>query len=168
MPATVEIAERFRFHHVKQKPEESEANFLATLRNLAKDCAFGTFLESALRNGFVIGFQDQRIQTKLLAEATLTLDSAFKLASSMESATQQTKQLRQTDQLNVLKPRGHECWRCGEVHNPTTCYFKTQECFYCKKEGHRASCCPKKTAKKPCQVLRCSRNKIGSYMNALS
>lgn len=106
LPARVEIAERFRFYQVKTKPEESVANFLATLRNLTKHCAFGTFLESALRDSFVIGLQDKRIQTKLLAEATLTLESAFKLASSMEAAKQQTKQLWQVEQINVLKPRG--------------------------------------------------------------
>ncbi|XP_046443918.1 uncharacterized protein K02A2.6-like [Daphnia pulex] len=148
VPTKVEIAERFRFFQYKQKPEETIASFMASLRNLAKDCSFGDFLNSALRDAFVIGLQDQRIQTKLLAESALTLDSAFKMAVSMESATQQAKQLRQEEPINVLRTRTTGCWRCGEPHNPAGCYFKTQECFYCKKEGHRAACCPEKQKKK--------------------
>lgn len=62
----------------------------------------------------------------------------------MESATQQAKQPRQEDPINVLRTRTTGCWRCGEPHNPAGCYFKTQECFHCKKEGHRAACCPEK------------------------
>ncbi len=52
MPATVQIAERFIFYQVKQKPEESVANFFATLRNLAKDCAFGIFLDQLYETVF--------------------------------------------------------------------------------------------------------------------
>jgi hypothetical protein len=77
----------------------------------------------------VIGLQDQGIQTKLLAESALTLDSAFKIAVSMESATQQAKQLKQEEPINVLRTRSTVCWRCGEAHNRAGCYFKMQECF---------------------------------------
>ena len=125
----MEIAERFRFFQHKQKPEETIASFMASLRNLAKDCSFGDFLNSALRDAFVIGLQDQGIQTKLLAESALTLDSAFKIAVSMESATQQAKQLKQEEPINVLRTRSTVCWRCGEAHNRAGCYFKMQECF---------------------------------------
>ncbi len=53
VPTKVEIAERFRFFQHKQKPEEATASFMASLRNLAKDCSFGEFLNSALRDAFV-------------------------------------------------------------------------------------------------------------------
>ncbi len=141
----MDIADRFHFYQHKQKPEETIASFMASLRNHAKDFSFGDFLHSSLRDAFVIGLQDQGIKTKLLAESALTLDSAFKIAVSMESATQQDKQRRQEDPINVLRTRTTGCWRCDQHHNPAGCYFKTQECFHCKKE---AACCPEKQKKK--------------------
>lgn len=103
---------------------------------------------------FVFVHQDQRIQTKLLDKSTLTLDSVqVGKQHGREASTQKTKQRRQVEKNNVLQPRDHECWRCGEAHNPTTCYFKTQEFFSCKKEGQRTSCCPRKTDKKPNRSL---------------
>ena len=44
VPKKVEIAERFRFFQHEQKPEEAIAGFMASLRNLAKDCSFGDFI----------------------------------------------------------------------------------------------------------------------------
>ena len=53
---------------------ESVADYLGTLRKLAPDCSFGGFLTSALRDAFVIGLYDRRMQAKLLTMANLTLD----------------------------------------------------------------------------------------------
>lgn len=145
VPAKVEIAERFRFYQRKQKPDESIATYLASLRNLAKDCGFGTFLDSALRDVFVIGLQDHKIQARLLAEQALTLDSAWKTAASMETADVQTKQLRQpeVEDVNKFSDRAKtSCWRCGSTtHGSQTCRFRELECFRCKQKGHRAGMC---------------------------
>ena len=147
VPNKIEIAERFRFYQRRQKQDESVANFALALKNLAKDCVFGNFLTSALRDCFVIGLGDPRIQTKLLTEANLTFDAAMKIALSMEAANHQTIQLRQgeAEQIHQMK-KSSTCWRCGEGHNPGSCSFRNLECFKCKKKGHRASKCSQRSA----------------------
>lgn len=143
IPAKIEIAERFRFYQRKQLQEESVANYVAVLRNLSKDCAFGDFLQQALRDAFVIGLHDRRIQTALLSEANLTLDAAVKKAVSLEAAAQQTKELRQGDSsnINAIRDRKPGCYRCGETHRADTCKYKDLECYNCKKKGHCAAKC---------------------------
>ncbi len=135
----IEIAERFRFYQRKQQPEESVVNYLASLRNLSKDCAFAAFLNQALRDAFVLGLLDQKIQTRLLAEANLTLDDAVKMATSMEAASKQSRQLRQPEEesnINLIRGKQSKCcWRCGEAHRPDTCRYKDLECYSCKKKS---------------------------------
>ena len=142
MPTKIAVAERFKFYQRKQQSSESVTNFIAALRHLSKDCAFGEFLNEALRDCLVIGLADSRIQAKLLAEAELTLDAAIKMATSLEAVSQQTRQIRavESTQVNAFHQQS-DCWRCGDKHNPNTCRFKDYECFNCKKKGHAAAKC---------------------------
>ena len=61
-PQTVEIAERFKFFKRTQGASERTADFMAELRRLAKTCNFGQYLETALRDQFVCGLQDEKCQ----------------------------------------------------------------------------------------------------------
>ena len=58
-PQTVEIAECFKFFKCTQGMSEGTANFMATLRHLAKTCNFGQYLETALCDQFVCGLRDE-------------------------------------------------------------------------------------------------------------
>ena len=40
---------------------------------------------------------------------------------------------------------GKHCSRCGGRHEPTHCTYKNYECHYCKKKGHLAKMCRKKS-----------------------
>ena len=53
------------------------------LKRLALQCAFGTFLEEALRDRLVCGLKSVEMQKKLLAERDLTSKKAFETAQSM-------------------------------------------------------------------------------------
>ncbi|XP_037932619.1 uncharacterized protein LOC119667401 [Teleopsis dalmanni] len=59
-----DILENYRFHLRKQKAEETCEEFLLELRKLAVHCNFRTYLDTALRNQFVFGLNNQRIQSK--------------------------------------------------------------------------------------------------------
>ena len=48
-----------------QKPTESAAEFAAALRELAKSCNFGQFLERSLRDRFVIGLAHAATRERL-------------------------------------------------------------------------------------------------------
>jgi len=120
--------------------------FLNELRYLAKDCGFGEFLNSALRDIFVIGLRDERVQRALLSDGALTLDSALKTAVSMETASHQSQQLRQSDVssgagIHAVISKSN-CWRC--YHGADSCYYRNLECHCCRQKGHKASTCKKK------------------------
>ncbi|XP_048578377.1 uncharacterized protein K02A2.6-like [Nematostella vectensis] len=36
---------------------------------------------------------------------------------------------------------GGECYRCGNSHDPQSCWFKDQNCYKCGKKGHAKSAC---------------------------
>ena len=136
VPQTSEIVERFKFYQRRQKPEESIAEFMKSLRHLAKDCAFGTFLNSALRDIFIVGLSDQRIQSRLLSESALDVDKAMQIALSMENAAEQTRQIRQPDVATAVvhsvgykgKEKSKTCGRCGRPgHPPDACFYKNAE-----------------------------------------
>ena len=99
VPTKIEIAEVFNFYQRKQQPHEDVKTFLADLRFRAKDCNFGAYLDRALRDAFVIGLRDSRVQAKLFTVPKLTLDMAVTTAQGMESATQHTQQMRRSDSM---------------------------------------------------------------------
>ena len=59
------IAEHFRFYQRTQKADETIADFLARLRNLASTRKFGDFLSKALRDRLVCG-----LNSEVLVKAT--------------------------------------------------------------------------------------------------
>ena len=64
------------------------------MRDLARHCNFGTFLDSALRDAFVMGIKDERVQRKLLTTDALTFNDAIKTAEASESLENQSQSLR--------------------------------------------------------------------------
>ena len=157
VPEKVEIAEVHRFYRRKQKNMETVQDFLADLRQLAKDCNFGD-LKRALRDAFVLGLLDQRIQSRLLSTRNLTLELALGTAQSMEIAALHTKQLRQLetptgeDDLNYVKTGDQKkkkttpkCFRCGNPdHLAPACPHADKTCSSCNKKGHLSSVCQSK------------------------
>ncbi|KAK9731457.1 hypothetical protein QE152_g13645 [Popillia japonica] len=49
------------------------------MEQLSKDCQYGTFLDDALRDNFVKGLEDERIQGKLLLEKDLKFSRACEI-----------------------------------------------------------------------------------------
>jgi hypothetical protein len=85
-PKPTVISERYRFHQRSQKTGESVTEFMAALRRLAKDCAFGAFLQEALRDRFVCGLASEAIRKELLKDKNLTLETACDTATAMAAA----------------------------------------------------------------------------------
>jgi len=91
------IAERFHFHRRNQAPEESVNDYVAELRRLATNCAFGAYLEEALRDRLVCGLRNESVQKRLLAEADLTLARAVQIAQGMEAAHKNAQSFKGRD-----------------------------------------------------------------------
>jgi hypothetical protein len=93
-PPKSAIVARFHFYKQNRKPAESITEFVAELRYLAKDCAFGNNLETMLRDRLVCGVDNAGIQRKLLAEpGDLTFARAQQLAITMESASKHVEHM---------------------------------------------------------------------------
>ena len=87
------IAERFKFHRRNQRDGETVAQYLAELRKLTEQCDFKEHLNEALRDRLVCGLRSEAIQRKLLIEENLTLQRAYEIAHSMETANRQASEL---------------------------------------------------------------------------
>lgn len=93
-PQTSVIEARFRFYSCERSDDEPVSEFLARLRKLAKPCQFGpTALDEMLRDRLVCGIRHERLQSRLLSEPRLTLQSAVELAQAQESAAASVAEL---------------------------------------------------------------------------
>lgn len=93
-PEPLEIAEIFMFRKRLQQPEENAQEYMAALQKLSLHCKFGEYLKTELRNQFVFGLRNQRIQGRLLETAGLTMESALKTAGGMELAERGVQELK--------------------------------------------------------------------------
>ena len=64
------------------------------LKKLSIHCNYGEFLNRALRDRFVCGLNNGKIQNKLLYTSSLTFDTACNIAISMELAERNSREFR--------------------------------------------------------------------------
>ena len=110
-----------------------------------------------LRERLICGVNDVCIQQRLLAESQLEFKKALELATAMETADRNTRDLKhgnpngkpkepQVNRLTKEPPKqkqpprqSKECYRCrGQFHNANKCRYK-EECHRCRKTGHKAN-----------------------------
>ena len=100
---------------------------------MVSTCEFGSFLKRALRDKFVCGLKDNKIQEKLLSEDK-SLEEAVKMAKAMELVTANVAHIKETETDEVNK-------MCAESNA-----FELQKkkmCFGCSGKWHkRRSQCP--------------------------
>ena len=77
-PVPIVIAERHKFWSASQGEHESVADFVVRLKDLASGCAFGQFLQEALRDRLVSGLHPKmsRTQRHLLTVRDLNFHDA--------------------------------------------------------------------------------------------
>ncbi|UYV73363.1 K02A2.6-like [Cordylochernes scorpioides] len=145
------IVQRFIFFKRMQETEESVSQYLVAIKRLAATCEFGNFLENSLRDKFVCGLSDPRIQKKILSEGDVSLARVMEIALSMEAAEQNIKLFhaggleKSVDKLRIEMQREskngkRKCKHCGNLHRDS-CRFKDAVCFKCRKKGHIAPVC---------------------------
>ena len=173
-PKPSPIVRRFEFNTRGQKEGEAVSDFVTALRKIAEHCEFGDVLEDMLRDRIVCGIRNKRTQQRLLQEAELTYGKAHDIALAAETAQKNSERLQDSTAKpslpangeaihrvqpprNQRKPtsKGQQQWqqkdggcsRCGGNHQSSTCKFKDYECRFCKKKGHLAAVCWKKSDK---------------------
>ncbi|XP_029164216.1 uncharacterized protein LOC114935532 [Nylanderia fulva] len=169
-PEPLEIAEIFVFRKRLQLLEENAQEYMAALQKLSLYCKFGEYLKTELRNQFVYGLRNQRIQGRLLETANLTMESALKTASGMELAEKGVTELKAEAAVAVdfvgssgkakkkmtdkeIKSKGHQknyksgkrTNACGQNHLAPDCTLPRHvKCHECGGFGHLQKVCKKK------------------------
>ena len=158
-PKPLVIAERFRFHHRNQQEGETVAQYMAALRKHSERCDFGDYLEQALRDRLVCGLRSEIVQRRLLSEKDLTLQKAYDLAHSLETASRRASELQASAKATTQVSKDIQrvapgrptnagvsppqcCYRCGKAgHHPDKCHYRLQKCRGCGKRGHIVRMC---------------------------
>ena len=127
-PKPLEIAQSFHFGTRNQKSGESISDYVLALKRLAVHCNYGEFLDRALRDHFVCGLSNLKIQNKLLNTESLTFEKACSIAKAMEMAERNTQEFHPTSsessQVNKLTEQSSKnteqssCPWCGGNHPP--------------------------------------------------
>ena len=157
-PPVIEISERYKFYARKQGENEKVSEFAAALKALARTCNFGNYLESLLRDAFVMGIRDENTLKTLLTTETLTFQSAMKIAKAKETADKDIKVMHKRgsdfDSTNKISDKSKsnngpdlpkkKCYGCGQLHWKKDCPFKESVCHACNKKGHIQKVCHSK------------------------
>ena len=82
-PKPLEIVQSFHFGTRNQKSRESVGDYMLALKKLAVHCNYSEFLDRVLRDRFVCGLSNPKIQNKLLNTEDLTFEKACRIAKAM-------------------------------------------------------------------------------------
>ena len=102
---------------------------------------FQEFLNDAVRDKFVCGLNKKGIREHLLAEKTLTLETALDLVQRLEYEEAEGKR------KGTKRPEQKQC--CGRCHSrlhlSNNCRFKETICYQCNTKGHLGKACQGRT-----------------------
>ena len=149
-----------------QQTDESISDYIVALKKLSIHCNYGEVLNLALRDRFVCGLNNVKIQNKLLNTSSLTFDNACNIAISMELAEKNSREFRpnpgsgmeprssvnkvsMSDRGNRNRQQGAKYSRCSGNHSFKSCRFKNARCYKCQQLGHIASACKSGASGKP-------------------
>lgn len=151
-PKPLEVAENFKLWQHKQQENESILEFVAALQKLSLNCQMGDYTKTALRNFFIFGLRNKRIQSRLLEIQDLTLDKAVQTASSMELSEEGVKQFQEKEAVAAIESTARKAPRTTTTqHKDKPVKKKSSKqsgerashsvvCFRCGR-GHYASAC---------------------------
>ena len=105
-PKPLEIAQSIHFGTRNLKAGKSIGDYILALKTLTVQCNYGEFLSRNLRDRFVCGLSNPKIQNKLLNTEDLTFDKACKIAKGIEIPERNTQEFNpisnERNQVNKL------------------------------------------------------------------
>ena len=159
---------RYNFYTARKNGGETAREWYARLRGLAAHCKFSAEeIKVILRDMFVIGYENGKIQDRLMEEeGSVTLEQVVQIASSKMAADQESRRIKTEPDLHLMRSRSRQpknfmhsatsyqqmgqrtqrqerqCKVCGKNnHKSSDCFFKNKSCYVCHKIGHIAPLC---------------------------
>lgn len=132
LPKTNVTYERFVFFTRKQKAGESFEQYMTVLQNLSVTCELGTLKDELLRDIFVTGITDAKLQEKLLNTPKLTKEMALEICRSRATVSDHIEQIQapevkqeppEIDVIRRSKPRQSNMNPSGTITNCRFCSF---------------------------------------------
>ena len=148
----------------KQQPGESLQEFLQSLHILSKDCNFRNvtadeYRLDLVRDAFINGLASHHIRQRLLENAELTVNQAYKTAMSLHLAQEHSAAyFTENSRSSAATMMSEQSILGTEAETPTTtscsshttqmlqAVSKVKICFFCGKEYHDRNKCPARNA----------------------
>lgn len=153
------LMEHYKFNARSQALDESLFDFSIELATLARECEFGNFRETALRDRFVAGIRSQDIKAKLLglgSEATFkkVVEDAVKyemvekdakamnIAQNINQMGRSRRKFRSRSRTRFNKYEKHQEKATGKGGRSPSRHRAPLVCYNCGGTGHIARKCP--------------------------
>ena len=153
----------FELMRTKPVQDERTRNYAARLRKAAEKCNFENWSSDKMIKCLIISNMDDKELRLSCLQKEMTLDKLLEKAEKKEDATTMSKEMQSEDNVKKIgkrfpnakpqrddkTPDDEECDKCGyPMHsNISECPATNRECNYCKKMGHFAKVCQKKSIK---------------------
>lgn len=164
-------AERFRFRSRYQHEEETIAQWVSKLRQLAVSCDYRDRTDEFVRDQVVERCYDDKLRQRFLLEIDLTLDMCLRISETYEAAVRESSAFKEPlASVNSTRVEGRgvrspasssttstsgrvatgssagvrRCYRCGSSNhlaNSPTCPARESVCTNCGKMGHFHKVC---------------------------
>ena len=176
--------ERCVFHNRKQKPTETIAVFIMSLRELAKDCGFGDFLNTLIKDMLKTKTQFMRDKVALLgnrldamsltefvekckefeareADRDMILEGNFSEGSVRQLLSyRQQKDKKHLKEIGVSRESVQQCNSCSRKHLKGSCKAEKADCRFCGKTGHFQAVCQQKAQTPSDNSPQCSGTQV--------
>ena len=163
------VAERTRFHLLRQLPEETIMDFTIRLRRAAQYCEFDNLkskdaepTEEMMLIGLVAGLHDAKIQERVLdkiqaTDGKLTVQQVQEFVQQIEERKNfMAERSNKLEDVNYVRnptrrfrakrddAEIRNCKFCGKTHQIRQCPAFGKICSCCKKKNHLAAVCRSK------------------------
>lgn len=179
-PEHNEMLSEFQFRHIMRDARQSSDEYMATLKNKARECNFALAEDRNIKSQFIIGINDRDMQNKLLEEIKLssTVEECLQITRNIEATRLQKDTVnansKQFEEVNKHLPRKNRDlsrhrgrdYQKSRPGSRNRSLSNTKTCDYCNRK-HPPRKCPaynqncNKCGRKNhfARSKKCSRNK---------
>jgi len=150
MPERNETYDSYIFFHRVQEPSETIEQYVVALQKKSEYCNFGALRERLIRDQFVPGIRDKKMQEKLLGKKNLTLAKAIEMAKAAVvthlRASEMAPEVEVHSVKKTYKPKAKAEAQQEKSFKAAECQKKLGKCRFCAREhSFEKGNCPAET-----------------------